>query len=171
MNLPGGWLLPVIWTACGITIVVCAILSSRSRTAYRVGILTTSFLWVNAGAAINLAMLLTGRSYTGFADGSWSTFVTDTWESLVVPNQGFFIGLLVAGEAVLGLLVLSARARTAALALLVLFNILLVSFGWGFLVWSVPLVVSLSLLLRAGRRWSQVEAPATSADSAVFAGN
>jgi hypothetical protein len=157
MSLPGGWLLPILWLACGVTIVVAAALAHRNRTAYRTGILATAFLWVNAGAAVNLAFLLTGSSYSGFADGSWSGFVTDTWESLVVPNEAFFIGLLVVGEATLGLMVLvEGRVREWALRALILFNVLLVSFGWGFLVWSVPLVVALSLLLRAGRRWAPV---------------
>ncbi len=158
MTLPGGWLLPVAWFLCGATIVVSALFAGRSRTAYRTGIWVTAFLWVNAGAAVNLAFLLTDHSYAGFADGSWSGFVTETWESLVVPHQVVFIGLLVVGEAAAGLLVLvPGRVRQRALGALIVFNVLLVSFGVGFLVWSVPLVVALSLLLRAGERWSSAE--------------
>lgn len=54
----------------------------------------------------------------------------ETWESLVVPNHELFIGLLIAFEATAGALV---------------------SFGWAYLVWSIPLVVALSLLRRAER--------------------
>ena len=54
-----------------------------------------------------------------------------------------------------------------ALALLIGFNVALVSFGWGFLVWSVPMVLALSLLWRADRLWRRtdeaVEVPATTA--------
>lgn len=167
MTLPGGWLLPIVWFACGPTVVVSALLAGRSLTAYRTGIWATAFLWVNAGAAVNLAFLLTDQSYEGFADGSWSGFVTETWESLVVPHQTLFIGLLIVGEAVAGLLVLlPGRVRTAALWSLIAFNVLLVSFGVGFLVWSVPLVTALWLLLRAGERWSYV-APAGRERAAV----
>ena len=95
MTLPGGWLLPIVWFACGATVVVSALLAGRSLTAYRTGIWATAFLWVNAGAAVNLAFLLTDQSYDGFADGSWSGFVTETWESLAVPHQTLFLGLLI----------------------------------------------------------------------------
>lgn len=150
MSLPGGLLLPLVWAVCGLTIVVCGLLARRHNTAYRLGIATTSFLWVLAGAAVNLEMLLTGRSYSGFADGAQLQFVTDTWESLVVPHEPVFIGLLVAGEAVAGVAVLvEGRARRLALSALACFNVLLVSFGWAFLVWALPLTVALLLLLRA----------------------
>lgn len=74
----------------------------------------------------------------------------------MVPHHHFFIGLLIAFEAVAGVAVLRrGRPRSVALTLLVLFNLTLVVFGWGFLVWAAPLVFALVLLLRAGPRRSQ----------------
>ena len=77
-----------------------------------------------------------------------------------MPHHGLFIGLLIAFEATAGALVLvSGRARQTALALLIGFNAMLLAFGWGYLVWSVPMVVALSLLWRADRAWRRTQPP------------
>jgi hypothetical protein len=155
-----GWVLPVIWVGLGVLIVTCSLRAGRSRGAYLVGVAAVSVLWVIAGAGANAYFLARGDSYSGFADGASTSFVRDTWESLVVPHQGLFIRLLIAFEAVAGALVLvQGRIRQTALLLLIAFNVALVSFGWGFLVWSVPLVLALSLLWRADRTWHPTESP------------
>jgi hypothetical protein len=101
-------------------------------------------------------MLIDGTTYSGFATGSPIPFVRDTWESLVVPHHHVFIGLLVAGEALAGVLVLvPGRVREVVLICLVAFNATLVVFGWAFAIWAVPLVASLLLLHRAQRLDSQ----------------
>lgn len=124
-------------------------------------------LWLLAGAAANAAMLLDGSTYTGFADGSPIPFVRTTWESLVVPHHHVFIGLLIAGEALAGALVLvPGRVREVVLLALVAFNATLVVFAWAFAVWAVPLVVSLSLLYRAERLRSRRPRPSGGASSA-----
>jgi len=152
MDLIGGWVLPVTWATLGTVIVVCALFSRRSDRAFATGIGAVSVLWLLGGAAANAAMLADGSTYTGFADGSPIAFVHDTWESLVVPHHHFFIGLLIAGEALAGLLVLvPGRVREVDLLALVAFNATLVVFGWGFAIWAVPLVVALLLLRRAAR--------------------
>jgi hypothetical protein len=149
-----GWLLPVVWAGLGVVIVVCGLRAARSRRAYMIGVLAVSALWVLAGALVNALFLLRGDDYSNFADGASTSFVRDTWGSVVAPNQGLFIGLLIAFEAVVGLLVLvKGTVRQTALALLIAFNVALVSFGWGFLIWSVPLVFALVLLFRADRIW------------------
>lgn len=147
-----GWLLPTVWASLGVLIVVCSIYARRSRRAYTVGIVAVSVLWTAAGAAVNGYFLWRGDDYSGFADGASTAFVRDTWESLVVPNHGLFIGLLIAFEAAVGLLVLVAGPlRQAALLLLIWFNIALLAFGWAYLVWTVPMVAALTLLRRADR--------------------
>jgi hypothetical protein len=148
MTLPGGWALPVIWSLLGGVIVVASLRARRNRVAYATAVWAVSVLWVAAGAGVNLVVLAGGSTYTGFASGSPVPFVRDTWESLVVPNHHFFIGLLIAFEAAVGLTVLRpGRPRMVALALLVLFNLTLVAFGWAFLMWAAPMVLSLVLLL------------------------
>jgi hypothetical protein len=147
-----GWVLPVVWVGLGVIIVVSSLRAGGSRRAYLVGIVAVSGLWVLAGAAVNGVLLARGDDYSGFADGASTSFVRDTWESLVVPHHPTFIGLLIAFEAVVGVLVLvEGRVRQAALLLLIAFNVALVAFGWGFLAWSVPMVLALGLLWRAGR--------------------
>ena len=146
-----GWL-PVLWIGLGAAIVACGIRAHRSRRAYVAGIAAVSLLWVVAGAGANAWFLLRGEDYSGFADGASTSFVRTSWESVVVPHHHLFIGLLIAFEATAGLLVVfEGVLRQAALALLIAFDVALLSFGWGYLVWSVPMVVALALLLHAGR--------------------
>ena len=152
MDLIGGWVLPAAWGVLGLTIVTCGVLAGTRPRALRVGIGAVSLLWIVFGAGANLAMLADGTTYTGFADASPIPFVHRTWESLVVPHHHVFIGLLVAGEALAGALVLvNGRTRELALVALVAFNLTLVVFGWGFAVWGVPVATGLALLGRADR--------------------
>jgi hypothetical protein len=167
MELTGGWVLPAAWAALGLTIVVCAARAGRSARALRTGVVAVSVLWLVAGAAANAAMLLDGATYTGFADGSPIRFVRETWESLVVPHHHFFIGLLIAGEAVAGVLVLvPGRVRRVVLVALIAFNATLLVFGWAFGIWAVPLVTSLWLLYRAERVRTLPRPPCDGASSA-----
>jgi len=74
-------------------------------------------------------------------------------------HQVVFIGLLIAFEATAGVLVLwPGRPRQVALTAVIACTVALVSFGWGFLVWSVPMTVALVLLLKAERRRSAAAA-------------
>ena len=153
-------LVQVAWAVLGVTIIGGALLAHRSHTAYRVAIGALAVFYLAAGAAVHAWNLATEVSYSGFADWSWSSFVTDTWESLVVPHDWIFIGLLIAFEATVGLLVLIAgRPRRIALMLILAFHLALVSFGWAYLVWVVPMVAALALLLRADRQERRLEAP------------
>jgi hypothetical protein len=148
-----GWQLPVAWVTLGIIVVACGLRASRSQRAYRVGVAAVSALWVLAGAGANAYFLARGDDFSGFADGASTSFVRDTWQSLVVPHHTVFIGLLVAFEAAAGLAVLvEGTVRQTALLLLIAFTVALLSFGWGYLVWSVPLGVALGLLWRHGRQ-------------------
>jgi hypothetical protein len=88
-----------------------------------------------------------------FADASPFPFVRDTWESLVVPHQGFFIGLLILGEAAAGALILSGGRRTqVGLMALIWFHIGQLAFGGVLWIWAPLMLVALVLLLRAERR-------------------
>src|SRR5690242_18793943 len=100
MDVAGGALTAVVWLVLGVTITVTGLRAPHHDRARAVGVVATSVMWVVGGALVNLLTLLQGGDYTGFADGSPSAFVTDTWESLVVPHAPFFIGLLVAFEAI-----------------------------------------------------------------------
>jgi hypothetical protein len=167
MDFSGGWaVVPVIWVALGLTVVVCGVLARRRARALTVGIGAVSVLWLVGGAAVNVAMLLDGVTYTDFASGSPIPFVRDTWESLVVPHHHLFIGLLIAGEALAGLLVLvPGTVREGVLVALAVFNTTLIVFAWAFAVWAVPLVVGLVLLRRVERLRNRPRRPSGDASS------
>lgn len=153
-------LVQVAWAVLGVVVIGGALLAHRSHTAYRAAIGALALLYLPAGAAAHAWNLATDVTYSGFADWSWSSFVTDTWESLVVPHDWVFIGLLVAFEATAGVLVLvPGRPRRTGLVLILAFHVALVSFGWVYLVWVVPMVGALVLLLRAERHEHRLEAP------------
>lgn len=176
MNLIGGWALPAVWVLLGFVIVVASLNARHSRVAYTIGLWAVSVLWVVGGAGANLAMLVDGATYTGFASGSPIPFVRDTWESLVVPDHHLFIGLLIAFEALAGAAVLRpGKPRTVSLDVLMIFNLTLVVFGWGFLIWSAPMVLALVLLRRApwsGRRtWPPQDTLAMCSRAAARAGD
>jgi hypothetical protein len=104
------------------------------------------------GAVFNTIVLAAGGNYSGFADGSWFRWVTDTWEAVLVPNHLLFIGLLVAYEATVGVLILSG-GRRAQLGLVgaIGFLVALCVFGPQWTVFPVIMLPALALLLRAER--------------------
>ena len=68
--------------------------------------------------------------FAEFGELSQFAFVRETWASLRAPNTGVFIGLLIAGEATAGILVLcGGRWMRAGLVLLLAFHVGLLFFG------------------------------------------
>lgn len=87
-----------------------------------------------------------------FADASPFPFVRDTWQSLVLPNQGIFISLLIVCEATAGVLVLcGGRWTQLGLIALIGFHIGQLAFGGVLWPWAIGMLVALVLLLRAER--------------------
>lgn len=144
--------MPVVWSVLGLVILVAAIRSARSPEALRVGRWAVGALFIGAGAGVNAWYLARGDDYGGFADGSQFAFVRETWRSVVAPDQVFFISLLIAFELAVGALVLAGDRRSElGLAAAIGFHVALMSFGWAFALWSVPMLFALALLLRAQR--------------------
>lgn len=146
-------MLQLIWVACAVVIIAAAVRARHSRRATRTGRWAVGLLYLAAGALVNAVFLATGEDYAEFADASYIPFVRDTWGSLVVPNHYVFISLLIVFETAVGLLALAGAGRTqlgyvAAIA----FHVALLSFGWGFYLWSIPMIGALGLLLRAERQ-------------------
>jgi hypothetical protein len=145
----------ISWLVLGLVVVVASARAQHSQRAFQVAVGAVGVLFVGAGAALNLGYLLLGRSYSGFAADSPIPFVRSTWESLVVPNTTFFIGLLVVFEATVGVLVVrGGRGRTIGLGAIAAFTVTLLSFSWWYLLWAVPIVAAMVLLHRADVRWS-----------------
>jgi hypothetical protein len=146
-------LLAIAWFTCAVVIVTAAVRSRRHRGALRLGRIAVGVLYVGAGAGANLFFLLRGDDYAEFAHASYFAFVRNTWTSLVVPHHEAWIGLLIAFELAVGILALLGGPRTQlAYTAAIAFHVALLSFGWGIWLWSVPMLVALSTLLRAERR-------------------
>lgn len=147
-------MLQVTWVVLGVVVVWAGVRSRADLGALRVGRYALAALYLGAGALVNAVFVLRGDDYADFASGSYLPFVRDTWESLVVPNHHFFIGVLLVGfEAAVGVLaLLGGRRAVLALVGAIGFHVALLSFGWGFFLWSVPMLVGLSLLLSAQLR-------------------
>jgi hypothetical protein len=152
-----------VWLACALVIIVAAVRSRHSARATTVGRHAVAALFLGAGAAVNAIFLAAGEDYVDFADGSYIPFVRHTWRTLVVPNHWLFISALIAFEAAVGLLALrGGRAAEWALAAATAFHIGLLTFGWGFYLWAIPMISSLVLLRRATRPQPDVPVTVTS---------
>jgi hypothetical protein len=146
----------IAWLVLGVTIFVAALRARRSHRARMVGRMAAAALFVLAGALVNALYLATGTDYAAFADLSYIPFVTETWRTVVGPNQVVFIGLLVVYEAIVGGLVLvGGRWTQVGLVGMIGFHVALLSFGWMFYVWSIPMLIALTLLLIAEREHEQ----------------
>jgi hypothetical protein len=144
----------VMWLVLGVTVMVASLRADRSQRARLVARVALGTLFLVFGAMVNAIYLVTDRdSFAAFGEMSQFAFVRETWASLVAPNTGLFIGLLIAGEATAGILVLSGGRRLeAGLVLLMAFHVGLLFFGWWLWLYAVPMLGALSLLLRAERR-------------------
>ncbi len=144
----------VMWLVLGATVVVASVRADVSGRAMLVARFALGVLFLVFGALVNAVYLVTDwDSFAAFGEMSQVAFVRDTWASLVVPNTGVFIGLLILGEAVAGVLVLAGGRRfEAGLVGLLGFHVGLLVFGWWLWLYAVPMLAALALLLRAQRR-------------------
>lgn len=105
------------------------------------------------GSVANAALVSGAKhSYDSFADGSYWAFIERAWHSVLVPNVAVFIPLLAAFEAAVGVLILVRSTRRLGIASAIAFHAALMLFGWGFWVWSVPIVVLLGCFWRLETR-------------------
>ena len=143
----------IAWLVLGPLALAAAVRASNSPRALHVGRLALGTLFIGAGALVNLWYLLTGADYGTFADAAHLAFVRDTWHSVVAPHQALFIGLLIAYEIMIGVLILSGGRRTElGLIGAIGMHVGLLVFGWVLTIWAVAMLVAFGLLLRAQRR-------------------
>ena len=143
----------IMWLILGGATFVAALRAHRSRRAMYLARALLGVLFVAFGAVVNAIYLGIGNDYyADFADASPFPFVRDTWHSLVLPNQGLFITLLIVFEATAGVLVVSGgRWTQVGLLGLIGFHIGQLAFGGVLWPWAALMLVALVLLLRAER--------------------
>ncbi len=109
-------------------------------------------------AGVHLGIVAAGPSaYRHFADAGLYGFVRTGWADVFMAAPVFWGLCLFAGEAVLGTLLLAGgRAARVGWVGVVLFHLLLMLFGFGVWLWSVP--VLLVLVPTAVRDWPQLGA-------------
>lgn len=150
----------ILWLVLGGTAFVAALFAGRRRRAMYVARAALGALYLGAGALVNAIFLATGVDYSDFADDAHFAYVHDTWRSVVAPNQDVFITLLVIFEVLVGALILSGGRRTqAGLWGAIAMHIGLLPFGWILTVWSVLMLTTFVLLLRAERHPASLPAP------------
>lgn len=97
--------------------------------------------------------------YRHFAATSFLPFVRHGWADIVMADPVVWGLLLATGEATLGaLLLIGGRAAKAGWVGVVSFHLLLMLFGFGFWLWSVPALMILVPLLRVD--WPGLGEPA-----------
>jgi len=146
----GPW--EILWIVCGLATLIAGVMATRGRRWLNLGRFAVGILFLVGGATFNFITLVFGEGYDGFADDAHFGWVTDAWGSIVAPYQGVWIGLLVAFEAVVGLLVLSGGRRTQLgyVAVIAFYSALWV-FGWFTTIWAALMIPVMVMLLRAER--------------------
>jgi hypothetical protein len=88
--------------------------------------------------------------YRHFADDALFKFVVDGWREIVMARPEVYGLLLMAGEIVLGtMLLIGGRAAYFGWAGVIAFHVLLLVFGWGVWLWAIP---ALALMVPMARR-------------------
>jgi hypothetical protein len=102
------------------------------------------------------------ETYRHFADAGLFAFVRDGWQEVFMAYPAIFGMLLMAGETLLGILLLrGGRAATYGWAGVIVFHLLLMLFGFGVWLWCLP---ALALLVYLARRdttalWAHIGRP------------
>ena len=118
------------------------------------------FLWTSG---VHVGIVAAGPElYRHFADGALVPGLAPAWRSAFMAHPSVGGLVVAAGEALLGVLLLSPdlRWRRAGWAGTIAFHVALMCFGWGFWLWCIP---ALSLLARgAWQDRSSVAGPRSS---------
>ncbi|MET1061007.1 MAG: hypothetical protein ABWX84_15505 [Nocardioides sp.] len=103
---------------------------------------------VTAGIHVGLVSA-DAQVYRHFADGGLFPFVREGWQDIVMTHPAFWGLMLAAGELVIGtLLMVGGPAARWGWVGAIIFHVLLMVFGFGFWLWSVPALVVLVVLAR-----------------------
>ena len=119
----------------------------RPRRAWERSLVGCFFVMM-AGVHLGLVAADPGV-YRHFADEALFGFVRSGWREVFMADPAFWGLCVMAGELMLGaLLLVGGRAATVGWVGVLTFHVLLMLFGPGFWLWSVPAVVLLLFLAR-----------------------
>jgi hypothetical protein len=102
------------------------------------------------------------ETYRHFADSGLFGFVRDGWQEVFMAHPATFGLMLAAGEIVLGILLLvGGRYAAVGWAGVIAFHLLLMLFGFGVWLWSLPALAGLVYLARkdATTPWATIVRP------------
>ena len=101
-------------------------------------------------AGINIGIVVAdAETYRHFADQGLFAFVRNGWLDIVMAAPGVWIGLLAAGEMLIGIaLLVGGRWTVPGFVAIVAFHLALLLFGWWILVWSGPVLLLMTLIIR-----------------------
>lgn len=102
-------------------------------------------------AGLNAGLVLADPEvYRDFAASSYLPFVRTAWQDVVMAHPTAWILLLALGELVIGTALLGGSPRGVRFgwAAVIAFQALLMLFGLGFWLWSVPVLVAVVPLAR-----------------------
>jgi hypothetical protein len=144
----------IVFFALAIPAFIADVLAGVSDRARHIGRISTGLLMLLGGAAVNAISLAVGVKYADFADDAKFGWVTDAWRVVVPGHAVLLIGLLVAFEAIVGLMILSGgRWAQAGLVGAIAFHVCLaLFFSWFFTIYGLAMLLPLGMLLRAERR-------------------
>ena len=118
--------------------------------------LVGGFFLVMGGVHLGLAAA-DPETYRAFADHGLFGFVRDGWREIFMAAPAVYGLLLMAGEVTAGALLLAGgRAARVGWIAVIVFQLLLMLFGWWVWVWSVPAVAILVTLARRDLRGTGV---------------
>jgi hypothetical protein len=129
-----------------------------ARAARRTGLarrFVGSFFLFTAG--VHLGMVAAdAQVYRHFADAALVPLVRDAWAEVFMASPSAWGLVVMAGELTLGLLLLAGGtwARVGWVGVIA-FHVALMLFGWGFWIWSVPVLVF--LVVAARRDWPALD--------------
>jgi len=137
----------VVFFALAIPAFIADLLAGASERARHIGRISTALLMLLGGAAVNAISLAAKVDYADFADDAKFGWVTDAWRDVVPAHDVLLIGLLVAFEATVGVMIL-AGGRLAQVGLVgaIAFHVCLALFlswffSWFFTVYGVAMLL------------------------------
>jgi hypothetical protein len=144
----------IVFFAIAIPAFIADVLAGVSERARQIGRISTGLLMLLGGAAVNATSLAVGVNYADFADDAKFGWVTDAWRAVVPGHAVLLIGLLVAFEVTVGVMILlGGRRAQAGLVGAIAFHVCLaLFFSWFFTIYGLAMLLPLIMLLRAERR-------------------